>query len=268
MMETLEIEILKKQVLAVKQQKVTSGLPRSVSAVNREKGVMVISTAGVNMTTENMAVISLESGEQVDGFGIPHKDIEIHLEVYRACPEILSILIFSAEKIDLYCISGRSIPVYSATHAKEFRTEIPCTRELTDSEYENDYLASTGRAVVEAIGKDRVESKGAVLIRYEGALVWNKTPVTCLESARALATVADIATNTLNKCPEGLDPMPQKLADRYFREAEQEKEVMDGTESAGIPGRAITMRDQKKISPRIICSERFPVILGTCEKYF
>ena len=252
MMETLEIEILKKQVLAVKQQKVTSSLPRSVSAVDRKRGVMVISTEGVRTALENMAIISLESGEQVDGLGIPHSDYETHLEVYRACPEIYSILIFSTEKVNLYCRAGKSIPVYSATHARMFKTEIPCTRVLTDSEYENNYLAATGLTVVEAIGEGPVESKGAVLIRYEGALVWNKTPVTALESARALVGVVAIATNTLSKCPDGLEPMPQGLANRYFREEIEKTEVMDGTESTGEPGKAITRRDQKKISLELL----------------
>lgn len=252
MMETLEIEILKKQVLAVKTQKVTNAPARSVSAIDRESCLMVISTKGVRMTLENMAILSLETGEQVDGYGIPHPDYEIHLEVYRAHPEISSILIFSTENVNLYCRMGKPIPVYSATHAKNFKTEIPCTRKLTDSEYENDYLAATGRAVVEAIGKCSVESKGAALIRYEGAMVWDKTPVTALVSARALVNVINITNTTLNKCPEGLDPMPQGLADRYFREAVKEVEVMDGTESTGEPGKAITQRDQKKISLELL----------------
>ena len=252
MIDAIEIEILKKQVLAVKKQKVTTAVPRSVSAVDRELGLMVISTKGVRMNLENMAIFSLETGEQVDGFGIPHPDYEIHLEVYRAHPEIRSVLIFSTEKVNLYCRMGKPIPVYSATHARSFKKEIPCSGELTESEYENDYLAATGRAIVRAIGPDPVESRGAVIIRYEGALVWNKTPVTALESARALVNVITITNSTLNKCPEGLDPMPQGLADRYFREADKEVEVMDGTESAGEPGKAITMRDQKKISLELL----------------
>ena len=252
MIDAIEISILKKQVCAMKSEKVASTPARSVSVVDRERNVMVVSAKGVSMAPENMAVISLQDGRQVDGFGTPHPDYEIHMEVYRAYPEITSILIFSAEKINSFCRSGQSIPVYSATHAKNFRTEIPCTRNLTESDYENDYMSATGRAVVDAIETNHVEKVGAVLIRYEGALVWNQTPITALESARALVDVATIASNTLAQSPDGLDPMPQGLADRYFREAEDEIEVMDGVESAGEPGRAITKRDQKKISLELL----------------
>ena len=58
----------------------------NVSGVDREAGMMVIKPSGIDyetMTPEDMVVVSLESGETVEGKWKPSSDTATHLELYR-----------------------------------------------------------------------------------------------------------------------------------------------------------------------------------------
>ena len=62
----------------------------NVSGVDREQGLMVIKPSGVeydNMTAEDMVVVSLATGETVEGKWKPSSDTATHMALYNAFPE-------------------------------------------------------------------------------------------------------------------------------------------------------------------------------------
>ena len=96
MNEQLEIEILKRQVLAVSREKTENAVAKCVSAVSRELAVMAVTPTDVGLSLENVPVLSLRDGTQLGGCAAPHPDAAVHLAVYKAFPAILSLISFSA----------------------------------------------------------------------------------------------------------------------------------------------------------------------------
>ncbi len=67
----------------------------NVSGIDREAGLMVIKPSGVDyetMKAEDMVVVSLESGEVVEGKYRPSSDTDTHLALYKAFLEIGGIV--------------------------------------------------------------------------------------------------------------------------------------------------------------------------------
>ena len=61
----------------------------NVSGIDREKGLVVIKPSGVEygvMKPSDMVVVSLETGERVEGALNPSSDTPTHLVLYRAFP--------------------------------------------------------------------------------------------------------------------------------------------------------------------------------------
>lgn len=67
----------------------------NVSAVDRERGVFVIKPSGVDysvMTADDMVVVSIETGEVVEGTKKPSSDTPTHRLLYQAFPSIGGIV--------------------------------------------------------------------------------------------------------------------------------------------------------------------------------
>ena len=67
----------------------------NVSGVDREKGLMVIKPSGVpydHMTPEDMVVVSLATGEKVEGKWKPSSDTPTHVVLYNAFPNLGGIV--------------------------------------------------------------------------------------------------------------------------------------------------------------------------------
>ena len=67
----------------------------NVSGIDREKGLVVIKPSGVSydtMKASDMVVVSLETGEVVEGDLNPSSDTPTHLVLYRAFPELGGIV--------------------------------------------------------------------------------------------------------------------------------------------------------------------------------
>ena len=59
----------------------------NVSGVDREKGLMVIKPSGVDydgMSPDDMVVVSLETGEKIEGRWKPSSDTPTHVQLYNA----------------------------------------------------------------------------------------------------------------------------------------------------------------------------------------
>ncbi|VEB05180.1 L-arabinose isomerase [Klebsiella pneumoniae] len=89
MLEDLKRQVLEANLALPKHNLVTLTWG-NVSAVDREKGVFVIKPSGVDyrvMTADDMVVVSLESGEVVEGNKKPSSDTPTHRLLYQAFPD-------------------------------------------------------------------------------------------------------------------------------------------------------------------------------------
>ena len=90
MLEDLKEQVCRANLLLPKHGLVTFTWG-NVSGVDREKGLMVIKPSGVEydgMTPDDMVVVSLATGERVEGKWKPSSDTDTHLALYRAFPGI------------------------------------------------------------------------------------------------------------------------------------------------------------------------------------
>ena len=90
MLEELKREVCEANLLLPKYGMVTFTWG-NVSGVDREKGLMVIKPSGVeydDMKPEDMVVVSLETGERVEGKYKPSSDTDTHLILYKTFPEL------------------------------------------------------------------------------------------------------------------------------------------------------------------------------------
>lgn len=94
MLEDLKRQVLEANLALPKHNLVTLTWG-NVSAVDRERGVLVIKPSGVDysvMTADDMVVVSLETGEVVEGHKKPSSDTPTHRLLYQAFPTIGGIV--------------------------------------------------------------------------------------------------------------------------------------------------------------------------------
>ena len=186
----------------------------NVSAIDRERGLIVIKPSGVDyseMTPQDMVVVDLE-GRVVEGSLRPSSDTDTHIELYKAFPNIGGVVHTHSFCATAWAQAGRSVPAYGTTHADSFYGEIPCTRNLTREEVESAYEKNTGLVIAEAFenkGIDPGEIPG-VLIKFHGPFTWGKNAMDAAHNAVILESVCKMAMDT-----EALSGGKAELVDSY-----------------------------------------------------
>src|SRR5512139_1565112 len=147
---------LKAQVCQANLDLVAAGLViqtfGNVSGIDRERGLVVIKPSGVpydGMKPEHMAVVSLETGQVVEGDLKPSSDTPTHLVLYRAFPKIGGVVHTHSLYATAWAQARKGIPSYGTTQADYWYGDVPCTRLLTPREIRTDYEANTGHVIVE-----------------------------------------------------------------------------------------------------------------------
>ncbi|RTG49328.1 class II aldolase/adducin family protein, partial [Serratia marcescens] len=95
----------------------------NVSAVDRERGLVVIKPSGVeyeHMTAEDMVVVDLASGRTVEGVKKPSSDTATHLALYREFADIGGIVHTHSRHATIWAQAGLDIPAWGTTHADYF----------------------------------------------------------------------------------------------------------------------------------------------------
>jgi L-ribulose-5-phosphate 4-epimerase len=190
------------------------------SGVDREAGLLVIKPSGVPYDTlrpEMLVVVSLDSGEVVEGELRPSSDTPTHLRLYRAFADIGGVVHTHSTSATSWAQARRSIPALGTTHADHFHGAVPVTREMTESEVAVDYEAETGAVIVETLerlGLSAAEMPAA-LVASHGPFTWGKDAQEAADNATALEAVATMAIQTLGIDPE-VKPMARHLAERHF----------------------------------------------------
>jgi L-ribulose-5-phosphate 4-epimerase len=189
----------------------------NVSGIDRERGLVVIKPSGVPyeaMTADDMVVVGL-GGDQVEGSGRPSTDTPTHLELYRALDAIGAVAHSHSTWATAWAQAEREIPILGTTHADLCPGPIPLTRPLTDEEVAEDYEASTGRVLVEAVGDRDSEEVPCVLVRGHGPFCWAGDPAAAVETSVTLEEVARLALLTSILDP-AVAPLADAIRDRHF----------------------------------------------------
>lgn len=217
------LEELKKRVFEQNLALVKHGLVvltwGNVSAIDREKGLIVIKPSGVSydmMTADDMVVVDMK-GKVIEGKYKPSSDTPTHLYLYEKFPEIGGIVHTHSAYATAWAQSGRSIPAYGTTHADAFYGSVPCTRALTENEVENDYELNTGKVITETFSCADYNAVPAVLVKNHGPFTWGATPEKAAENAVTLEEVAKMAFIT-RQIKADAPEIEQYLSDKhYFR---------------------------------------------------
>lgn len=190
----------------------------NVSEADRERGVAAIKPSGVpyeTMTPDDIVVMSLETGERVEGNLRPSSDWPTHLELYRAFGDVNGVTHTHSPFATAWAQAGRGIPCLGTTHADYFAGEVPCTRYVSKEEAEGDYEAETGVLIAATFeGMNPVHTPG-VLVAGHGPFTWGKDGAQSVYHAAVLEEVAKMALYTYQIRPESGD-LPMHILHKHF----------------------------------------------------
>ena len=191
----------------------------NVSGIDREKGLFVIKPSGVEydeLRPEDLVVMDL-NGVQVEGKLKPSSDTKTHLVLYKAFPEIGGIVHTHSVNAVGWAQAGRDIPAYGTTHADYFYGPIPCARNLTPEEIEEDYETNTGNVIVETFAQRKINPihVPAVICRSHGPFTWGKDAAQAVYHSVVLEEVArmSLITELINS---KVSPAPACIQDKHF----------------------------------------------------
>ena len=216
------LEELKRQVCDANLRLAAEGLAiftwGNVSGIDRAGGRVVIKPSGVpyeGMKPEHMVVVSLATGETVEGSLRPSSDTPTHLALYRAFGRIGGVAHTHSLFATAWAQARREIPPLGTTHADHFYGAVPCTRLLTAEEIAGDYESNTGKVIVERFSQLDPAALPGVLVADHGPFSWGDSPEQAVFHASILEHLARLASETLRVDPYP-KPVSRELLDKHF----------------------------------------------------
>lgn len=214
------IEQLKQQVFQANLDLVKHGLViftwGNVSAIDREKGLVIIKPSGVSygkMKASDMVVVNLD-GEIIEGSFKPSSDTPTHLVLYRKFKNIGGVVHSHSEWATSWAQAGKGIPAIGTTHADYFYGEIPCTRKMTQAEIKGEYELETGNVIVERFAGLNPDQIPGVLVNNHGPFSWGKDADDAVHNAVVMEEVAKMTYRSFQLNSE--TTMDQALLDKHF----------------------------------------------------
>lgn len=218
------LDSLRQEVLKANLMLETEGLVRltwgNVSGVDREAGVFVIKPSGVpysDLKAEQLVVVSIETGEVVEGEMNPSSDTPTHWVLYRDFPEIGGVTHTHSVNATMLSQAGTPLPCLGTTHADHFYGEVPVVRELTEAEVEDAYEKNTGLAIVECFkekGLKPMEMPGCFQ-KYHAPFTWGKNAVDSVKNSVALEVCSQMAMGTW-QLAEGQGEIPAHILNKHY----------------------------------------------------
>ncbi len=210
-------EVLKERVCAankeIKRVQLAILTWGNASEIDREAAVFAIKPSGMDydeMAPEDMPIISLATGETVEGEMNPSSDAATHRHLYRAFPAIGGIVHTHSTYATAWAQANREIPCLGTTHADTFYGAVPCTRPLTQAEIEGDYELNTGKVIEQHFIQNglKAEKLPGVLVSSHAPFTWGVSAMKAVVNGRILEEVARMATTTLTINPDigSVDP--------------------------------------------------------------
>lgn len=219
------LDELKNQVCRANLELVARGVViytwGNVSGISDDRKFMVIKPSGVSydeMSPDDMVVVDVNSGQRVEGKWNPSSDTKTHLELYRKYSSIKGIVHTHSVNAVAFAQAGISIPALGTTHADYFYGNIPCTRELSQSEVMDDYETNTGKVIIETIENLNYDPMAipGIIVKNHGPFAWGKNPSNSVYNAVVLEKVAEMALKTLILNPKA-DIKSYVLDKHYMR---------------------------------------------------
>ncbi len=217
------LEQLKKEVYEANMELPRRGLVTftwgNVSGIDREQGLFVIKPSGVEyeeLKPEDLVVMDLK-GNKVEGDMNPSSDTKTHMVLYNMFPEIGGVVHTHSPHAVAWAQAGRDIPAYGTTHADYFYGEVPCARNLTPEEIDEDYELNTGKVIAETFNERGINPTyvPAVICRNHGPFTWGKDAAQAVYHAVVLEEVAKMALYTEMINPK-VGCAPQCIQDKHF----------------------------------------------------
>lgn len=192
----------------------------NLSVADTSAAVFAIKPSGVpysELAPEHIVVISLETGDVIDGTLRPSSDTPTHFELYRAfgCGAIVHT---HSEFATMLAQARVPVRCMGTTHADYFRGEIPVTRPMRREEVEQDYEKNTGLVIAEtfrAAGRSPAEVQ-AVLVANHGPFAWGPDATAAVENARVLEYLARLEWRVRTIAPDA-EPPDDFLVDKHYR---------------------------------------------------
>jgi L-ribulose-5-phosphate 4-epimerase len=189
----------------------------NVSAIDRERGLVVIKPSGVpyeTMRAQDMVVVDLE-GKTVSGSLRPSSDLPTHLQLYRAFDQIGGVVHTHSRYATAWAQAGMPIPAFGTTHADYFHGPVPVTRPMTPEEIAGAYEKETGTVIAQAFeGINPIHVPG-VLVRNHGPFAWGESCAQAVHNAVVLEELAAMAylTRAINPLAQ---PAPEAIQNKHF----------------------------------------------------
>ncbi|MCL2538945.1 MAG: L-ribulose-5-phosphate 4-epimerase [Oscillospiraceae bacterium] len=217
-MEKLKEEVYLANMLLPKYSLVTFTWG-NVSGIDRESNMVVIKPSGVEydlLKLDDMAVLDLFTGQQIEGELKPSSDTPTHLELYRSFSGICGIVHTHSRFATIMAQAKSPVRALGTTHADYFYGDVPLVRALTDTEISGDYELNTGKAIAETLaGTKDILAIPAVLVESHGPFCWGVSAHKAVENAVVLEEVSLMAWHAHLLNPS-LTPISQTLLDRHY----------------------------------------------------
>lgn len=218
MLEQLKEEVFQANLLLPKYQLVTFTWG-NVSAIDREKGLIVIKPSGVEyetMKVEDMVVCDMD-GNVVEGHYKPSSDLMTHLELYKNFKDIKAVVHTHSRYATSWAQANQDLVALGTTHADYFYGNIPCTDKMRVDAIQGEYELETGKTIVEEFTKRNIDPNQmpAVLVASHGPFTWGEDAKNAVFNSVVLEEVAFMAMNTLLINKE-VGRMQQELLDKHF----------------------------------------------------
>lgn len=217
MLEELKQKVFEANLLLPKHGLVTFTWG-NVSAIDRRMGIVAIKPSGVSyekMSAKDIVLVSLATGNVIEGKLNPSSDTPTHLELYRAFDKIGAVVHTHSRWATSFAQAGRGIEAMGTTQGDYFYGEIPCTRAMTAQEIGGEYEKETGKVIVEAFeGKDASQIP-AVLVKNHGPFVWGKDAMEAVHNAVVLEEIAFMNFHALMLNPQA-GAMQKELLDKHY----------------------------------------------------
>jgi L-ribulose-5-phosphate 4-epimerase len=219
-----EIDAIRTEALEANRAIVAAGLVLltwgNASVRHPSKPIMAIKPSGVSydaLSAEKMVLVSIETGEVLEGTLRPSSDTETHRALYQTFPDIRAVIHTHSPHAVAWAQAQREIPILGTTHADHFRSAIPVTRQLTADEVDDAYEANTGTVIVETFRRGDIDPNAVpgVLVASHGPFAWGSSAAAAVENAIVLEAVAGMAAETVAVAPE-IARAPTYLTEKHW----------------------------------------------------
>lgn len=192
----------------------------NASGVQREAGVMAIKPSGVGydrLEPDDIVILSLDSGEVIEGDLQPSSDSPTHLALYRGFESIGGVVHTHSTYATSWAQACREMPCLGTTHADHFFGPVPLTRQLTPEEVQDDYERNAGEVILERFADAGLspDQMPAALLPGHGPFVWGTDAQAALENAIVLEETARMAFQTV-LLNSGIGGLPEALLHKHF----------------------------------------------------